>query len=288
MREVNFFKWTSIALSWTWLALFALIPIVLVIVISFLSHNATDLYTQPFTTQNYAGLLNPLYLPIFFRSLVLALLATVLCLVISYPFAYFISTSHPRHKSLLLIMVIIPFWTSSLIRTYAIMAILKAKGLLNSLLLALGLIHQPLQILYSNTALIIGLVYTLIPFMILPLYSTMEKLDHTLIDAARDLGAKRARILFKVLIPMTRPGILSGSILVFLPAMTLFYLPALLGGSKSMTLGNLIQNQFLVATNWPMGAALSTALMLFILVVMLFFWRHTRKSERRDLGRDLT
>lgn len=286
MSRLNGFKGLSISVSWAWFAIFSLIPVGLIVGISLMSHNARHFYTLPFTIQNYLDLLNPLTLRIFLRSLSLALLATVLCLLISYPFAYCLSTSHPRYKPTLLLLVIIPFWTSSLIRTYAIMAILKAKGLLNSLLLALGMISQPLQILYSNTALIIGLVYTLLPFMILPLYSNMEKLDHSLIDAARDLGAKRLRIFFSILIPMTLPGIASGSLLVFLPAMTLFYLPTLLGGAKSITLGNVIQNQFLVSTNWPMGAATSTILMVIILVVFALFRSLSKQSDTKTTELD--
>lgn len=174
----------------------------------------------------------------------------------------------------------IPFWTSSLIRTYAIMILIKAKGLLNSFLLWLGIIHHPLQLLYSTPAVIIGLIYSLLPFMILPLYSSIEKLDHSLIEAARDLGASKFRVFYKIIIPLTKPGIIGGILLVFLPAMTLFYIPDILGGAKSMLLGNLIENQFLQITNWPLGAATSTLLLVFMTLLILAFWKTIKTTDK--------
>lgn len=283
MKSNNIFKFFTLSTTWVWLIVFAMLPTLLVFLVSLMTKNTMELYAPPFTLNNYYELLQPIYLKVFARSAFLAASATFLCLVIAYPFAYNISQSHARYKSLLLLLVIIPFWTSSLIRTYAIMAILKAKGLINSLLLSLGLIDQPLQLLYSNTALLIGLIYTLLPFMILPLYANMEKLDHTLIEAAHDLGANRRTVFIRVLLPLTMPGILSGTMLVFLPAMTLFYLPSLLGGAKSTLLGNLIQGQFLSAIDWPLGAATSIALLFIMSLLMIFYWRQTKNDDRRDL-----
>lgn len=283
MNKNNYFKAVTLSTTWVWLLIFALLPTLLVFLVSLMTKSSMDLYSTPLTLDNYRELLHPIYLKVFARSALLAAAATFICLLIAYPFAYNISQSHPRIKSLLLLFVIIPFWTSSLIRTYAIMAILKAKGLINNLLLAIGVIDQPLQLLYTNTALLIGLIYTLLPFMILPLYANMEKLDHTLIEAAHDLGASKKTVFIRVLLPLTMPGILSGAMLVFLPAMTLFYLPSLLGGAKSTLLGNLIQGQFLSAVDWPLGAATSIALLFIMSLLMIFYWSQTKSDDRRDL-----
>ena len=182
-----------------------------------------------------------------------------------------------------MLLVIIPFWTSSLIRSYALIAIIKAKGILNSLLIALGIIHQPLSILFTNSAVIIGLVYNLLPFMILPIMTNVERLDNRLIDAARDLGANRFTTFRKVIIPLTMPGIIAGSILVFLPAMTIFYIPDILGGAKSILLGNLIQNQFLIAENWPMGSAIS-AILTLVLATLILIYVWVNRARRMESG----
>ena len=177
-----------------------------------------------------------------------------------------------------MVLIIIPFWTSALTRTYALMAIFKLKGLLNTSLLYLGIIHDPLQILFTNTAVLIGNVYNLLPFMILPLYANIEKLDPLLIDAARDLGANRFQLFTKIILPLTMPGIIAGILLVFLPAMTLFYVSTLLGDSKQLLLGNLIQNQFLSMHDWPGGSATSIVLTVLMLLLLLFYRRRFKNK----------
>jgi spermidine/putrescine transport system permease protein len=278
----NPFKYLSLSAIWVWLGIFALIPTVLVLVTSFLSHDEARLFRLPFTLSNYTELFNIAYGSIFLKSIYLASATALLCLLIGYPFAYIIARTKSRYKSLLLMLVIIPFWTSSLIRTYAIMAILKVKGLLNSVLLALGLIHHPLQLLYSNVALFIGLTYDLLPFMILPLYANIEKLDENLLEAAKDLGAGWIRIFLRIVLPLTVSGILAGSVLVFLPAMTMFFIPDLLGGAKSLLLGNLIENKFLLVINWPLGSAISVVLILLMGLMLLLYWRFSRKEDRQE------
>lgn len=283
MSEHNTFKRFSLSLIWVWLTVFALLPTSLVIITSFLHRHPITLISLPITLQNYLHLFNTAYLRIFLKSFEIAGVSTFLCLLIAYPFSYLIAQTKLRYRSLLLLLVIIPFWTSSLIRTYAIMAILKTKGIINELLLFTGLIHHPLQLLYSDTAVFIGLVYDLLPFMILPLYANIEKLDHTLIDAARDLGAKKITIFYKIILPLTLPGILAGTMLVFLPAMTLFFVPVMLGGAKSLLLGNLIQNQFLTLINWPMGAATSVLLLLIMGILLSIYWRSSKNENRQEL-----
>ncbi len=283
MIKSNIFRIFSIGLIWVWLMLFALIPFSVVFMVSFLHPNSMTLVSLPITISSYQHLFNHAYLRIFLKSFEIAGASTFLCLVIAYPFAYAIAQTKLKYRALLLLLVIIPFWTSSLIRTYAILAVLKTKGLLNHILLAIGLIHQPLQLLYTDAAVFIGLVYDLLPFMILPLYSNIEKLDHTLIDAARDLGAKKLIIFFRIILPLTMPGIIAGIILVFLPAMTLFFIPVMLGGAKGMLLGNLIQNQFLTMNDWPMGSATSICLLLIMGILMAIYWRYSKTEKRQDL-----
>lgn len=282
MRNDQSFKYSSITIVWCWFFIFALLPFSLVVLASFMSTGTEQLVQPPFTLSNYLQLNNPLYLQIFEKSFLIAGFATLLCLILGYPFAFIIARAKPQLKSILILFVIIPFWTSSLIRSYALIAIIKARGLLNSLLLMLGLIHHPLPILFTNTAVIIGLVYNLLPFMVIPIITTVERLDEQLLDAARDLGANRFTIFRKIILPLTMPGIIAGSILVFLPAMTLFYISDILGGAKSILLGNLIQNQFLIAQNWPLGSAVSimlTAVLITLILIYLWSSKGLKKEE---------
>ncbi|KTD40205.1 ABC transporter permease [Legionella parisiensis] len=256
-------------LLYFWLIVFGLIPLCMMLVASFLSKDSMHLVALPFTVENYATLFTPVFAKIYFRSLLIASIATLLCLFIAYPFSYLMIKS--KHQSIFLLLIIIPFWTSSLIRTYSLIAILKYKGLLNTLLLKLHLINEPLSLLYTNFAVIIGLVYNLFPFMVLPIFTNMERFDFRLFEAAKDLGANRWSIFTRVFLPNTAPGILSGCLLVLLPAMTLFYIPNVLGGARSILVGNLIQNQFLVLSDWPQGSATSVLLTILLLLLFLIF-----------------
>lgn len=279
MKQNKLFKNCSITLIWSWLTIFALIPSFFLFITSVLTPGDNELVRLQLSIANYLKLFNAGYLQIFKRSFVLAGICTTCCLLLAYPFSYLISRTNEKYKNILLILVIIPFWTSSLIRSYAIVAILKTHGILNKLLLFLGVIETPIQIMYTNIATVIGLIYTLLPLMILPLYANIEKLDTRIIDAARDLGAKRHQVLLKIIIPLTSPGIFSGCLLVFLPAMTMFYIPDLLGGAKTILIGNVIQNQFLAARNWPMGATVSMALTMLMGLLLIIYWKKHPKHE---------
>lgn len=283
-QQSSFFKIFSISAVWLWLSIFALTPILLTLATSFLMQDSNNIVKFVPTISNYLELFNPGYLRILLQSLYLASSCTFICLIIGYPFAFIIARSQHEHRSILLLLVIIPFWTSSLIRTYAIMAILKAKGILNVILLAAGIIHEPLQILYSHTAILIGCVYDLLPFMILPLYANIEKLNQEYLEAARDLGANWFTTFFKIVIPLTMPGIIAGSVLVFLPAMTMFYIPVLLGGAKNLLIGNLIEHQFLTANNWPLGTAISVVITLLMGIFIVIYWRHSKEDDRESLA----
>ena len=261
----------SIYFIYTWLLLFSLLPLGLVLIASFLSRDSSHLVTLPLTFNNYFALLSPQFAHVFLRSLVIAFLTTGTCLLLAYPFSYLLIKS--KHQSVLLLLIIIPFWTSSLVRTYALIAILKLNGILNAILLALHVIDHPLTLLYSNFAVISGLVYTLFPFMVLPIFTNMERFDFRLIEAAKDLGASPLSIFFRVFLPNTANGIISGCSLVLLPSMTLFYIPNVLGGARSTLLCNMIQGQFLVLENWPQGAATSIVLTATLIVVLWFLRR---------------
>lgn len=280
MKTDKRFRQFSIGIIFTWLIVLALLPFILVFGTSFLTPSDTDFFQWILTWHNYSELVNPLFLHIFLRSLVTALVTTAICLILGYPFAYLMARLPEKWRNFSLFLIMIPFWTSSLIRTYAIITIIKTEGLLNSLLLKLGMISKPLHMLYTGLASQIGLIYSLLPFMILPLYAALEKFDWRLLDAARDLGASKIRAFFQIVIPLTMQAILSGVVLVLLPAMTLFYIPDILGGAKSMLLGNLIQSEFLETQNWPLGSAMSVVLTL-ILIVMIVIYRMITKNKQQ-------
>ncbi|MBN2895366.1 MAG: ABC transporter permease subunit [Campylobacterales bacterium] len=269
----------SIALLFVWIVLFAFLPQIMVLIASVLSKGATDFILFEPTVQNYARLFDPIYLQIFVDSLVLASVTTLLCLIIAFPFAATLARAPKAWRPLLLILVIIPFWTSSLVRTYALIALLKTKGLINAALLFLGIIDAPLELMYTQVAVFIGMVYTLLPFMILPLYAALEKIDVRLIEAASDLGAGFWSRLMRITIPLSLSGIIAGSMLVFLPALGMFYIPDLLGGAKNLIIGSFIRNQFLTFRDWPFGAAASMLLSLMMLL-MVALYAYAQRRER--------
>lgn len=231
---------------------------------------------------NYVRSLEPIYLEIYLRSLWMAVSTTVLCLLIGYPIAYFISLKvRPSMKNTLLTLVVIPFWTSFLIRTYAWIIILRSEGLINNTLMALGWIQSPIEtLLYSEFAVMLGLVYGELPFMILPLYASIEKLELALLEAANDLGANSFWTFWKVTVPLTMPGIIAGIVLVFIPTIGAFITPDLLGGAKSILVGNLIQNQFVIARDKPFGSAICFGLTTFVLLMLYLYARYSTRKEK--------
>ncbi len=280
MRIREPFKLIAIGALWFWLIAFALLPNLLVAVASVLTRGDNEFVVFTLTLSSYRRLLDPLYLDVLLDSLWLAAATTTLCLLLGYPFAYLLTRSPVRWRPLLLLLVIVPFWTSSLVRTYAIMIVLKTQGLLNQTLLGLGLIAEPLELLYTESAVILGMLYTLLPFMILPLYAALEKLDPRLIEAARDLGAGKITIFLRIVIPLTLPGIIAGSLLTFLPGLGMFYVADLLGGAKTLLVGNLIRDQFLSARDWPFGAAASVLLTLLMGLLLWAYYLSARRANR--------
>jgi spermidine/putrescine transport system permease protein len=242
-----------------WLLWFVVVPAGLLAVYSFCERDELGRVVFDFTLENYRRAGDPVYLTIFARSIGYAALTTVICLIAGFPMAYCIGRASVAWRQRLLLLVMIPFWTSFLIRTYAWITILKQEGLLNAVLQTLHFTAAPLDLLYTPAAVVIGLVYAYLPFMILPIYGSVEKLDGALIEAAHDLGAGPLRVFSSVIIPLTLPGIAAGALLVFVPAIAMFAITDLLGGARVPLIGNVIQNQFLQARDWPFGAALGMA-----------------------------
>ncbi|MFB5084484.1 ABC transporter permease [Symbiobacterium thermophilum] len=269
--------WAMLAPTVIWLVALVAAPMALMLVYSLAVQIAPDSpWPQGFTLAHYSRLLDPLYLRIFVRSVVQAALATLLSLLLGYPLAYYIARSPMRRRGRLLLLVVIPFWTNFLVRTYALMVLMRAQGVINSLLMAIGVIDDPLPLLYNEAAVQVGLVYTLLPLLVLPLYANLEKLDERLLAAAQDLGANPWTAFWSVTWPLSRPGVLVGGMMVFISAFGMYLVPDLMGGARSIMIGNLIQNQFLQARNWPFGAAVALALTAVVLVVALLVQRAGR------------
>ena len=253
------------------LFLFFVVPLTLVLAVSFASRGTYGGIEWTGTLANYTSIADPLYLRIFWRSLLIALLTTVVCLLLGFPLAYLIARAPKRWQGVLLLLIVIPFWTNFLIRTYAWMFILRTEGLLNTVLMALGIVDQPINLLFTDTAVIIGLVYGYLPFMVLPLYAALERLDPSVIEAAWDLYAGPRQVFTRVILPLAKPGVVAGCLLVFIPTLGAYVTPDLLGGAKTMMIGNLIQQQYLVVRDWPFGSALSFVLMGSVLLAVLYY-----------------
>ena len=275
------FQNITVTVIFAWLIFFVFIPNLLVFTVSFLSKDSSNFYALPFTFESYTRLFEPLYAQVVWNSLYMSSIATVICLIIGYPFAFMIAKIEPKYRAILLFLVVLPFWTNSLIRIYGMKIFLGVKGILNEALLGLGFISEPIRILNTEAAVIIGLVYLLLPFMILPLYSAIEKLDHRLLEAAKDLGANAFQRFIKVIIPLTMPGIISGCLLVLLPAMGMFYVADLLGGAKVLLVGNVIKSEFLISRNWPFGSAISIGLTILMAVLIFVYYKANKLLNKK-------
>ena len=255
------------------MGLLFVVPLCLMVVISFAGRGTYGGIVWSFSLGNYLDLLHPLYARILGQSILLAAGTTLLCLIMGFPLAYYIARAAPSRQGIWLLLVMIPFWTNFLVRTYAWMFILRTEGLLNTILLKLGVISSPIELLYSNTAVVIGLVYGYLPFMVLPLFVALERVDRTLVEAAWDLYATRWTVFRRIILPLARPGVVAGCLLVFIPSLGAFLTPDLLGGARSMMIGSLVQHEFLVARDWPLGAAISCLLMLCVAGMMRWSFR---------------
>jgi spermidine/putrescine transport system permease protein len=258
-----------------YLFVLVVLPLLLVTGLSFLSRGTYGQVVYDFNLTNYTRLFDPLYGKIMLFSLGVGVGTTAICLLIGYPMAYYLAHAPSRTRSLLLFLILLPFWTNFIIRIYAWMMILRSGGLLDSILMWLHLTDAPLNLLYTPTAVMIGMIYEFLPFMVLPLYTSLEKIENSLLEAAADLGAPPWKAFLRVTLPLSVPGMIAGTILTFIPAMGMFVVPDLLGGAKTILIGNVIRNQFLTARDWPFGAA---AAMILMLLTMVFTLYYTRKA----------
>jgi spermidine/putrescine transport system permease protein len=268
--------------------IFGILPLLIILIYSFLTAGAYGGVAWEFSTDAYVQFLferdifdetqltfTTSYLQIFGRSIAQAAVATVACLLIGFPTAYFMATRPPSQRNFWLFLITVPFWTNLLIRTFAIMLIIRDEGLVNDFLLWLGVIDRPIIILYTDTAIALGLLYSFLPFMVLPLYASLEKLDFRLVEAGFDLYATRGKVLRRIIIPLAKPGIVAGCVLVFVPAIGAYITPLLLGGGKELMIGNLIAIQFGGSRNWPFGSAAALILMTMVMVALLIYVRST-------------
>lgn len=275
------FQNVIIAIIVTWLMLFVFIPNLMIIGTSFLTRDDANLIAMVFTLDNYTRLVDPLYASVLLHSLNMAVIATLCCLLIGYPFAFILARLPEKVRPLLLFLLIVPFWTNSLIRIYGLKIFLSTRGYLNEFLLWIGVIDTPFRIMYTSEAVVLGLVYILLPFMVLPLYSSIEKLDNAYLEAARDLGANKWQSFIRIVIPLTMPGIIAGCLLVLLPAMGLFFVADLMGGAKNLLIGNVIKSQFLNIRDWPFGAATSICLTLIMGLMLFVYYRAARLLNKK-------
>ena len=278
-RAPGLWAWIVLSPLLIWLLLFVVAPTLVLTAVSFAERDSLGRIVWNFSVQNYARAFDWVWVKILLDSLYYAFLTTVICLALGYPAAYFIGKAPERWRGLLLLLVMVPFLTSFLIRTYAWINILSKEGFLNSLLISAGIFNEPVAMLYSPFAIILGLVYNFLPFMILPIYTSVEKLDNGLVEAAHDLGAGPLRAFSQVILPLTRPGIVAGSMLVFVPSIAMFAITTLMGGGTNPTIGEVIFKQFTAGRNQPFGAALGTILLF---VSILSFWLARTQRERED------
>lgn len=222
------------------------------------------------------------HITIFWRSVQLSILTTFICLIVGFPTAYFIATRPRQTRNIWLFLITIPFWTNLLIRTFAILELIRNKGVINNLLVGLGVISEPINMLYTDVSILIGMTYVYLPLMVLPIYASMERFDFQLVEAGFDLYASRLRVLRKVIIPIVKPGIIAGSILVFVPSLGAYVTPRILGGGKKMMIGNLIELQFGQGKNWPLGAALAVTMLMIVMVALIIYVNVVRKSEQKN------
>lgn len=279
----------AVAIPYLWLLVFFLAPFAIILKISLADPIiAQPPFTQAFDAEgDFAGsadnfrflLTDKLYAVTYLRSVVMAAAATILCLALGFPMAYGIARSEATTRSLLLLLIVLPFWISFLLRVYAWMGLMNNYGVINNLLMWLGIIEQPLQLMYTDFAIFVGLAYSYLPFMILPLYATLERMDLDLIEAAQDLGASRTRAFWDITWPLARPGVIAGCLLVFIPAMGEYVIPYLLGGSESLLIGRVLFDEFFVNRDWPLASAVAIVLLLLLVVPIVLLQRNQARSE---------
>ena len=282
MKKNNLVKWMFILPIIIYTVFLIALPILYIIIISFFKSDSYGGMIHTVTLQNYIELFDVVYFKIFLKSALIAIVTTIICVFISYPFVLAVSHKSKKAQQILMTLVMVPFLTNSLIRMYGWIVLLRKSGVINSLLLGIGMIEEPLSLMYNTFGIIVGMVYTLLPFMILPLYSSVSTIDKSLLEASSDLGASKWKCFKKVIFPQTVPGLFNGALMVFTPALGYFFIVDILGGGKLMILGNLIKNQFLTARNWPFGAAISVFLIVITYILISLYKKIGGKMD--DLG----
>ncbi len=272
--------WMTVAPLYIFTIIFVAGPLIYMIALSFMKRAEVWGVVGELSFSSYLKILKPVYFTTFVESLKLAFTTTIITLLVGYPFGYFMAKLSNKWKKIMMLIVVVPFWTNALIRMYGWIIIFRSNGLLDKLLMGTGLTSSPLKLLYSYSAVLVGMVYSLLPFMILAVYSSVEKMDWSIIEAARDLGASKLQAFLTITVKMTLPGILSGVILVFIPSMGLFFIADILGGGKIMLVGNLIRDQLFTTRDWPFAAALSVILML---LTSLLIWLYRKITHVKDL-----
>ena len=265
-----------------WMGALFVLPMILMLALSFMERGTYGQVVYQFTIDNYIRIFDPLYGLIFWDTLVVAVLTTGFSILCGYPLAYYISRLEKSKQQIWLLLVMIPFWINFLVRSYAWVIILRSQGVVNTILQSLGLIDEPLTLLYNSGSVLVGMVYTLLPFMVLPIYVSLEQMDYRKLEAAYDLGATPWKAFWHVTLPMTKTGVVTGSILVFVSSIGMFVVPDVMGGAKSALIGNVIQNQFLSARDWPFGSALSIVLMLLSLLLILLYFKATQAGGAKE------
>jgi spermidine/putrescine transport system permease protein len=260
-----------------WMGIFILIPLFLVLYFAFTVGDSQNFSTFQFSLANFKRFLNPIYLKVLGRSVNLAFVSTVLCLIIGFPMALIISKEKARKRNIMILMFVIPMWMNFLLRTYAWLTLLGKNGFINYLVTKIG--FQPLDLIYNDKAVLLGMVYNFLPFMVLPIYSVLVKIDKNLIEAAEDLGANKMEVFSKIILPLSIPGIITGITMVFIPAVSTFIISSLLGGNKSNLIGNLIEQQFRWTGDWHFGSSMSIILMIFILITMALTSKFDKEKE---------
>lgn len=260
-----------------WLGIFIVVPLLLIMYFAFTTGDSQNLTAFKFSLDNFKRFFTPIYLKVLGRSVNLAFISTVLCLILGYPIAYMISKEKASKRNVMILMFVIPMWMNFLLRTYAWLTLLGRNGFINTIITKLG--FQPLDLIYNDKAVLLGMVYNFLPFMVLPIYSVLVKMDKNLIEAAEDLGANKVKVFTKVIFPLSIPGIITGITMVFIPAVSTFIISSLLGGNKYNLIGNLIEQQFRWTGDWHFGSSMSIILMIFILITMAFTSKFDKDKE---------
>lgn len=260
-----------------WILIFTVVPLLLVLYFAFTTGDSQDFSSFQFSLKNFQRFFTPIYMKVLLRSINLALISTIICLILGYPMAYIISKENAKRRNTMVLMLVIPMWMNFLLRTYAWLTLLGKNGLINHLVTKLG--FQPLNIIYNDLAVLLGMIYNFLPFMVLPIFSVLIKIDKSLIEASEDLGANRITTFLKVIFPLSLPGVMTGITMVFIPAVSTFVISNLLGGNKTNLIGNLVEQQFRYTGDWHFGSSMSIILMILILITMALTSRFDNDKE---------